>query len=590
MAGLVGVISHDRTRPPPPEELSALLEAYGALRGTTHVERASVGQWAQIARVDGAVEGRTDAGGDSWMLSVGAIHSDGEFATSHPELLDGQFAAIGYDAGRDELSVVSDPFGMQALYVCERDGRTYVSTSSVALARHLRAAPDPLGLKVFIRAGYHFGPLTHWQGIERLDPATVVAFGPERRERRVYWQPQVDERVRSMTLAQTVDHCAEVALDAVGRRLSAAPSVWADLTGGFDSRLIAALLARLQVPFKTATTGAEAHPDVVLARQVARAGGFEWQHDRMPEDWALDPALTGAALAWGDGSLEILQLGEVLWRHERKRRSCATVVTGGGGEHVSARPWVQEFLRAGRTRRVNFDNLIRMRYLHSIDRSMLRQDPTPEVEAYFRDALGAREQMYADELNTTKLDAIYAYKSTGHFGAYRSASEAFVRQEIPFYYRDFFNACFSAHHRWRNGHRLQRGMIERLGPDVAPVQTTLGGPAQPMRPTNAHRFFPYYRDAAQATIRKLRPSHPSRGSGTPQYLATARSTVVRRLRAEGALDVRTMRSADLYEPRALDGFLAKAEHPDFGGWQMAGRIVTLELLLRAADPATPAAT
>jgi hypothetical protein len=584
VAGLVGVISHDRARPLPAEELAGLAAAYRALRGAEHVERVSLGRWAHVARIDGRVAGRTHPANGSWTLCIGALHADGDPTTSPLEQLDGQFAAIRFDAATDRLSIVTDPFGMQALYVCERDGRTYVSTSSAALARHLRAEPDPLGLRFFLRAGYHFGPLTHWQGIERLDPATVVTFGGTRRERRVYWLPQVDERVRGMTYTQTVDHCADVALATVGRRLGAAPLLWADLTGGFDSRLVVALLQRLGVPFRTATTGDAAHPDVVLAGEVARAGRLAWQHDQMPDGWSLDPAMARSAIAWGDGSLELLQLGEVLWRHEQKSRTCATVVTGGGGEHASARPWLQEFLRAGRSQRVNFDRLLGMRYLPPFDLSMLRSDPTAEVQAYCRASLGARADLYAGELNTTKLDAIYAYKSTGHVGTYRSASEAFVRQEIPFYYRDFFTACFSAHHRWRNGHRLQRGIIQRLSPELAPVPTTLGGPAEPMRISNAHRFLPYYRDAADATLRKLRRSGRTRGPGTPPRVAAARAAVVRRLRDDGTLDPRRMRSAELYAPGALDAFLARAARTELTSWQMAGRIATLELLLRAADP------
>jgi hypothetical protein len=246
---------------------------------------------------------------------------------------------------------------------------------------------------------------------------------------------------------------------------------------------------------------------------------------------------------------------------------------------------VHELFRAGRSQEVNFESLLGMRYLHPVELSMLRSDPTREVQAYCRATLGARADLYAGELNTTKLDAIYAYKSTGHFGAYRSAGEAFVRQEIPFYYRDFFTACFSAHHRWRNGHRLQRGIIDRLSPVLAPLPTTLGGPAQPMRLANAHRFLPYYRDAAAATLRKVRRSGRSRGPGTPARIAAARGAAIRLLRDEGTLDAGRMRTAALYAPDALDRFLADAGRPGFTGWQMAGRIATLELLARAADPA-----
>jgi hypothetical protein len=582
MAGLVGVIAHDRRQPLPGDEFAALVGAYRALRGDGHVERESAGTWAHVAQIDGDVPGTARAADGSWLLSAGAIHADGDLLAAPNDGLDGQFAAIRYDAAGERLSIVADPFGMQALYASERDGRTYVSTSAVALARHLRSRPDDLGMALFLRAGYQFGPLTHWEGIERLDPGTAITFAGDGPRRQTYWLPEVDERVRAMSLRETTDHCVDVALSTIGRRLGPAPEVWADLTGGFDSRLITAALRRVGVPFRTATSGGATDPDVVLAREVARVAGFDWRHDRMPDDWTPGDDTLATAVAWGDGTLEVLQLGEVLWRHRRKAGACRTVVTGGGGEHVSARPWVQEFLRAGRSGRVRMDNLLRMRYLHPVDQSMLRRDRGAEVEGYFRTVLGARANLYAGEPNTTKLDAIYAYKSTGHFGAYRSASEAFVRQEIPFYYRDVFTACFSAHHRWRNGHRLQRAMIERLDPAVARVPTTLGGPAQTMRAGNAHRFAPYYARAARAAARKLSRRDGAKAGSPPPHDAA-----VARLRAAGVLDPRSMRSGHLYDPAALRSLLGDARRVGSGGSPLPGRVVTLELLLRAADASEP---
>jgi hypothetical protein len=566
-----------------------MVNAYRALRGDGDVAAVSIGAWARIARIDGHVVGRGDARGGSWIHSVGAIHADGDLLTCPPELLDGQFAAVRYDAEADVVSILSDPFGMQALYVCERAGRTYVSTSSAVLARHLRLSPDIDGLAFFVRAGYHFGPLTHWSGVERVDPATELRFSRGGRRQRTYWTPVVDERVRGMSLRETVDHCVEVAIDTMERRLGTTPFAWADLTGGFDSRLITALMRRMNIAFRTATSGEDAvDADVALARQVAGVAGFAWQHDQMPDGWTVGEALGRSAAAWGDGSLDILQLGEVLWRQSIKGASCPVVVSGGGGEHVSARPWVQEFLRAGRSRQVNFDNLLRMRYLRPVDVTMLRTDPTPAVEAYCRSVLGARAREFSDELNTTQLDAIYALKSTGHFGAYRSAGEAFVRTEFPFYYRDFFNACFSAHHRWRNGHRLQRGMIERLHAGVARVQTTLGGPAARMRPTNVHRFAPYYVGAARTTLRKVRGSAtPKNGSATHDPMAARRLAGARALQAE-LLDPRTMRSGDLYDARALATYLARAHTLGVADAGMVGRILTVELLLRSVEASTVA--
>ena len=99
------------------------------------------------------------------MAAVGAIHSDGPLAQTIVEDLDGQFAGVRHDADAGSVEVFSDPFGMQALYTAVRDERTYISTSAAALARHLAAAPDELGIRVFLRSGYQIGPATHWTGV-----------------------------------------------------------------------------------------------------------------------------------------------------------------------------------------------------------------------------------------------------------------------------------------------------------------------------------------------------------------------------------------------------------------------------------------
>jgi hypothetical protein len=584
MAGLAGVISHDRQVPVPADELDDLVTAYRDLRGASEVSSVSAGGWAAAARIDGDVPGTSDSEGRSWALAIGAIRASEPLCRAPVSDLDGAFAAVRYDARADRVAVISDPFGMQALYICERDGRTYFSTCATALARHLRAPLDPLGSALFLRAGYQFGPRTNWTGIERLGPAVSLSFDGGRPRRDVYWLPSVDPTVRRMTLEQTIDHCTEALRETVRGHLSSCERPWADLTGGFDSRLIAAVLASCGIPFVANTNGDDAHADVRLARRVAAAGGLEWHQFALPSGWAPGPFELSDAGVWGDGTLEFVQLGAVLWGHRLRGRRARTLVTGSGGEHVSARPWVQEFVRAGRSRAVNFDRLLAMRYLPPADLSALHEDPSRDVENYFRSTLRERAALAADEPNTTQLDLIYAYKSTGHFGAYRSASEASVCTEMPFYYRDVFTATFSAHHHWRNWHRLQKGMIHRLSPAMASVPTTLGGPAEPLRVTNAHRFLPYLTDAGRATVRKLRGRQRGRGSANaaaewgPRY-----ERVLTGLRAEGLLDPETMHSAELYDAERLTATLDRARRPDLAVWTVLSRIATLEAALRAAS-------
>src|SRR5205085_6693293 len=232
----------------------------------------------------------------------------------------GQFAWCAFDAARNELVVASDPFGMQAFYLAERNGKTYLATSALALAKHLRARPSELGLNVFLRAGYQFGTRTIWDGIERLDPGTRIVFGPQGAHRETYWRPPLEEEVTRLSLAETVDRCRTVARETFREYYAGADDRrWADLTGGYDSRLSTLLFSDAGVDFIANTFGREDSEDVVIAAEIARAAGWDWRRFDIPSSWPeLLPQLMPQAAAWGDCHLDAVQLAEVIWGHAQK--------------------------------------------------------------------------------------------------------------------------------------------------------------------------------------------------------------------------------------------------------------------------------
>jgi hypothetical protein len=278
----------------------------------------------------------------------------------------------------------------------------------------------------------------------------------------------------------------------------------------------------------------------------------------------------------------VLELSWVLAAHERLAREHLPLLIGGGGEHLRGFAWRQEFLQGGKSTRVNWDNWLDMRMLHPMDVGLFRADPTADVREDMKRRMQAWVEPYSDELNTTQLDVLYAYKVTGHFGTYRSADSAFLHAELPFYFRPIFTAAFSTSQRHRDNHRLMRHMIARLDQRVAAVATSTGGPAEPWRPTNLHRFVPYYAQIARKAVNKLsqrtlnRPLLPERNEAWWSPPA-ARGAAVAAL-GEGEL-----RSRALYDERVLAALLGGAGDPRFAETTVLGRVLTAELALRAAD-------
>jgi hypothetical protein len=581
MADLLAIISHDRSRPVGPEDIAGLAATHGELRGECRHGEGAGCEWATVRVLDD-VEPRAigiESEGESWVAWAGSLR--GAPLGRPLEQLDGQFSLVRLDRGT--LTVATDPLGLKPLFAAEREGRTYVATSALVLARHLRLTPSRLGIETFLSCGNQLGRQTHWEGVERIGPGEAIRFTSQGRERTAYWQPQIDEEVRRLGFSACADACIERA----GADLAAgfgAERPWLDLTGGFDTRLLALLAARAGVPFDANTSGEAADEDVAIARQMAATAGWSWTQIEPPADWGEQlPERLAAAVAWGDGHLDALPLCEVMDGHRRKAETATELLNGGGGEHFRDYAWGHELLRAGRSRGVSVDRLIAWRILSPIDRSVFRADPAEAVAAGLREELERRLAPFAGAPNTFQNDVAYAFKATGHFGAYQALAGADLHMELPFYSRATFVCAISASPRHRAYHRLMREMMFRLDPALAAIRTETGGPAAPLRPGNLHRFaaYPWRRGRRfAARVRgRLRPA-----SGPPSPALLARGRLIASLRSQGRLDPAAMRSAPLYDRQRLEAVLAlAASEPGAVDWNTVGRIVTVELALEGAD-------
>ena len=267
MSGLIAVVSTTREHPVRDEEVSQLTAAYVALRGDGTRHDARVDDGVRLVKIDTGRPLRPgiEARQGSWAAATGAAHGPKSLIGVGPDDLDGQFALVAYDKGAGRLSIASDPFGFHAIYVAQRPGRVYVSSSALALARYLQAAPSPIGMLSFLRSGYQFGTSTQWEGVERLDPAQEWSIADGRIDKRTYWRPEVDRSVWSLSFDAAVDHCIEVSTAAIADNLSDSPPAWSDLTGGYDSRALNLLLDRAGIEFATTTRDTPQIEDIEIA-------------------------------------------------------------------------------------------------------------------------------------------------------------------------------------------------------------------------------------------------------------------------------------------------------------------------------------
>ncbi|MHB0954803.1 MAG: hypothetical protein ACYC0X_00345 [Pirellulaceae bacterium] len=172
---------------------------------------------------------------------------EAEYGRAAEELsaLDGAFVALFWDAAHQKLVVVTDPLGLQPLYMARPAG-------TLLLASELKAMPasglvdvemDLAGWGAFVGFGYAIGERTQLKDVCRVGPALRMIYDAATGslESETYWHwPQLQHE---LTL-EKVD--TERMVDAMRHELAAYAQHKRDgtmlLSAGFDSRITLALL------------------------------------------------------------------------------------------------------------------------------------------------------------------------------------------------------------------------------------------------------------------------------------------------------------------------------------------------------------
>ena len=189
--------------------------------------------------------------------------------------LHGSFAVI--IANPDEVAVFTDRPGTFHLF--RDEAGTVVSSSFLAMAESLpRLTIDPRGVYEYVLHEAPHGGSTVFKEISVFDPTAVLHLG--RTVREAAMPPlAAGEAERHGSLDDQAARCLEplraqvrAYVAAFGDRIDTA------LSGGFDSRLLLALLREQRIRPRLHVYGREADADVQVANRIAAGEGLALQH------------------------------------------------------------------------------------------------------------------------------------------------------------------------------------------------------------------------------------------------------------------------------------------------------------------------
>lgn len=376
--------------------------------------------------------------------------------------LRGIFGLLILDRDSGTWHALVDNGGFYRLY---RDSAS-ISASFLQLVRAQQPAPSVSLDRVveYLMQGQVYGGHTLVAGIRKLRYDEIIVL-PRNGRMRVEKKALPTEPLPTGYICRHFDDLAEAMR---GRRLSC------DITGGYDTRLIVALLDAKGLEYELAVSGREGADDVEIAREIAKV---------------LDRPLFVSAHTWHDLEMELCEAFEVadgqidpVFFHRdlqnakrRKERGVEIITHGGGGGHYSDHDFVQDFPWYG-------SSTVQLRRFYDLRCAPVRiptwhwtEDARRVSERIPRRTIARFLEHRRSTNHESYNRAAYFVRMPESFGPHLSAYiNMGINVAAPLLDYDNMRACFAIPPWQRFMTRWHRDVITTANPAVARIRTSVG--------------------------------------------------------------------------------------------------------------------
>lgn len=255
---------------------------------------------------------RLGHGGDAGVLGYPGYLADARdlqrlcTATDLGATVDATAGSFGvFRAAPDGVDAVTSITRTDPVYYCQRAGLHVAGNRAVLAHLTARTAEEGEGaplpptpeydiapMHILVRQGYYMSDDTPFAGLRTLPELATLRIRDGRASvlRRDLPQPEPAPATPRQRRRQ-VARLADALLASVEPVREHSEGISLSLTGGRDSRLVAAVLHAAGIPFRASTRGFADHPDVVLARRICAELGIEDHHVTEPQRDGSDSVL-----------------------------------------------------------------------------------------------------------------------------------------------------------------------------------------------------------------------------------------------------------------------------------------------------------
>ena len=214
-----------------------------------------------------------------------------EFGLDFINKLNGMFAIAIYDARDNSLHLIRDRMGKKPLWLSQLNDGTLFFASQVRalmLARPDRTLRTDMIAEV-MQYGYINSPNSAFNEIHQVPPANVTSWRDGRVTTSTYWTADFETKI-TIPYQEALETTKELIEAAVSRRLISERPLGSFLSGGYDSTVVTAYMAKLmKEKVQTYSIGfhSEAFNEAHYAKQVASYLGTNHHEEILSPDPAL---------------------------------------------------------------------------------------------------------------------------------------------------------------------------------------------------------------------------------------------------------------------------------------------------------------
>ncbi len=202
--------------------------------------------------------------------------------------LRGSFNAFIIDKAEKKLTIINDRFGLRPLFYYRRGAKLVFASEVNGLLRYdgIKKTINLAGLADFFHFGFLLGTKTYFTDIEMLAPGSILTLQDEDLRVQKYWSLTFAQERQKQSEQEYAEQLASAIKESVTANLEGGFHFGLPLSGGLDSRTIAACIPKEQYPVLVYTWGLPDSAEVRIARKVTEKLGLE-QHNmqRTPEQF-----------------------------------------------------------------------------------------------------------------------------------------------------------------------------------------------------------------------------------------------------------------------------------------------------------------